>query len=97
MKSSSVTEISCIATTLILLSSGALLASDLNHTKWRPLFDGKSLDGWEILEDEGKFFVEAAAIVGERPRPKQVSLEELAAWIVVGRTIMNLDEFITKE
>ena len=38
-----------------------------------------------------------AAINGERPGSELVSPEEVASWIVVGRTIMNLDEFITKE
>ena len=39
----------------------------------------------------------AGTIIGDRPRPEGVGLPELAAWIMVGRTLMNLDEFITKE
>ena len=39
----------------------------------------------------------AEAIVGERTGSWHLSVEEVAGWIVVGRTIMNLDEFITKE
>ncbi len=65
MKSSSVRNQSCLPTVLILLLSGALLADDSNATNWRLLFDGKTLAGWEILEDQGKFFVEDGAIVGE--------------------------------
>jgi len=42
---------------------------------------------------------EAAAenVIGEAPRPDGASAPELAAWILVGRTLMNLDEFITRE
>ena len=32
---------------------------------WESLFDGKTLNGWEMLEGEGKFFVEASQIVAE--------------------------------
>jgi hypothetical protein len=39
----------------------------------------------------------AAAIVGETPPPQDVPAHELAAWILVGRTMINLDEFITRE
>jgi hypothetical protein len=41
---------------------------------------------------------EAAArhLVGE-PAPTSDSLAEIAAWISVGRTLLNLDEFITRE
>lgn len=39
----------------------------------------------------------AAELVGGEPRPKETSTAELAAWVVVGRTLMNLDEFITRE
>jgi hypothetical protein len=39
----------------------------------------------------------AAGIAGETPVPPGVTQEELAAWIMVGRTLLNLDEFITKE
>lgn len=40
---------------------------------------------------------DAEAFVGPRQRPEQVSLPELAAWVMIGRTLMNLDEFITRE
>ena len=39
----------------------------------------------------------AAAIVGPQPQPSSVDAAELAAWVIVGRTLMNLDEFITIE
>jgi hypothetical protein len=32
--------------------------------KWRPLFDGKTLDGWKQLQGEAKFEVRDGAIVG---------------------------------
>jgi hypothetical protein len=38
----------------------------------------------------------ARQLVGE-PAPTSDSLAELAAWITVGRTLLNLDEFITRE
>ena len=36
-------------------------------------------------------------LVGKQPLPSGSPPDELAAWILVGRTIMNLDEFITRE
>jgi len=36
-------------------------------------------------------------IVGSTPVPENVSIPDLAAWVMVGRTLLNLDEFITKE
>ncbi|MDA1051045.1 MAG: PSD1 and planctomycete cytochrome C domain-containing protein [Planctomycetota bacterium] len=36
-------------------------------------------------------------IVGKHVVPDGSSLEELAAWIIVARTLINLDEFITRE
>jgi hypothetical protein len=39
----------------------------------------------------------AEQIVGSDLRPEGVSAAELAAWIGVGRTVLNLDEFITRE
>jgi hypothetical protein len=65
MKSSLVSYQSGITTTLILFASGVLLGGDSNQTNWHLLFDGKTLAGWEILEDEGRFFVENGEIVGE--------------------------------
>ena len=53
------------ATIFVLVSANLLSADDSASTKWRSLFDGKTLDGWGIVEEEGKFFVEDGAIVGE--------------------------------
>lgn len=39
----------------------------------------------------------AAKIVGKQKPPTDASVEDLAAWVIVGRTLMNLDEFITRE
>ena len=39
----------------------------------------------------------ANAIVGERPFPKTVATSTAAAWVALGRVVLNLDEFITKE
>ncbi|MBP86740.1 MAG: hypothetical protein CMJ64_08495 [Planctomycetaceae bacterium] len=38
-----------------------------------------------------------AKIVGKQKPSAGASLEQLAAWIVVGRALLNLDEFITRE
>jgi hypothetical protein len=40
---------------------------------------------------------EARMLAGTLPKPLDTSDAELAAWAVVGRTLMNLDEFITRE
>jgi hypothetical protein len=39
----------------------------------------------------------AARIVGDAPVPADVAAAELAAWVLVGRALMNLDEFVTRE
>jgi hypothetical protein len=39
----------------------------------------------------------ANAIIGEQPFPKTVATSTAAAWVALGRVILNLDEFITKE
>lgn len=39
----------------------------------------------------------AASIVGTSPMPTDTNKAELAAWVIVGRSLMNLDEFITRE
>ncbi len=39
----------------------------------------------------------AAALAGALPKPEGASDAEFAAWTVIGRTLMNLDEFITRE
>ncbi len=40
---------------------------------------------------------EARQLAGSLPKPPGTGNEELAAWFVVARTLMNLDEFITRE
>jgi hypothetical protein len=39
----------------------------------------------------------AAQIAGNAPLPSGATVDEVAAWVVVGRALMNLDEFITRE
>jgi hypothetical protein len=39
----------------------------------------------------------AKQIVGKQTVPQGVSPAELAAWIITGRMLINLDEFITRE
>jgi hypothetical protein len=39
----------------------------------------------------------AAQIVGAEPIPADATKVELAAWVLVGRALMNLDEFVTRE
>ncbi len=41
--------------------------------------------------------VAARQITGPSPPPEGTSIAELAAWVGVGRTVLNLDEFITRE
>ncbi|MAV36962.1 MAG: hypothetical protein CMJ59_16060, partial [Planctomycetaceae bacterium] len=38
-----------------------------------------------------------AALIGPTPVPTGVAPEDLAGWVLVARTLLNLDEFITKE
>jgi hypothetical protein len=39
----------------------------------------------------------ADAIIGAQAVPEDTTRAEFAAWMLVGRTLMNLDEFVTKE
>ncbi|MBT5123700.1 MAG: DUF1553 domain-containing protein [Planctomycetaceae bacterium] len=39
----------------------------------------------------------AETIIGERPFPQVVATPTAAAWVALGRVVLNLDEFITKE
>ncbi len=39
----------------------------------------------------------ARTLIGQQPIPPGTTPEELAAWVIIGRTLMNLDEFITRE
>jgi hypothetical protein len=45
----------------MLLSAGALVAAE---PKWISLFDGKTLNGWKIVQGNAKFEVRDGAIVG---------------------------------
>lgn len=65
MKSQTVAGRPWLATMLLLVFAQRLVAGDADPEKWQPLFDGSTLAGWEVLEDEGKFFVEDGAIVGQ--------------------------------
>ena len=55
----------CWATVLLVGVSRGTLAAEPDSADWEPLFDGKTPDGWEVLEDKGNFFVEDDMIVGE--------------------------------
>jgi hypothetical protein len=39
----------------------------------------------------------AEVIIGNCPFPETVATPTAAAWIALGRVVLNLDEFITKE
>jgi hypothetical protein len=39
----------------------------------------------------------AKRMIGERPLPTGADVVETAAWVMVGRVLINLDEFVTKE
>lgn len=39
----------------------------------------------------------AVELIGDKEVPGDVKKVELAGWVIVGRTLMNLDEFITRE
>ena len=55
----------------------------------------------ELLNIERKLIAASpksvAGIAGKQPVPQGVSQAEIAAWTVVCRTLMNLDEFITRD
>ncbi len=55
----------------------------------------------QLLQDQRAFCQAnaelATALVGTELLPKSVSLPEAAAWIGLGRILLNLDEFITRE
>src|SRR5882724_769441 len=51
--------VSCVFA--MLLSAGALVAAE---PKWISLFDGKTLNGWKIVQGNAKFEVRDGAIVG---------------------------------
>ena len=54
----------------------------------------------EFLGDQRRRFAQqeaSAKSVAPSNRPKGISITEAAAWTAVGRVLMNLDEFITRE
>lgn len=51
--------------TLLLLLASRGMTAEPPEGEWESLFDGKTLDGWEVREGEGEFFVEDGSIVGE--------------------------------
>jgi hypothetical protein len=65
MNVSKVATLLCLAAVLLVGVSRDTSAERPNGGEWEPLFDGKTLEGWEVLGGEGKFFVEDHAIVGE--------------------------------
>ncbi|MFW6114260.1 MAG: 3-keto-disaccharide hydrolase [bacterium] len=65
MKSSLSGNLSCFVVICLLFTTKGLPAGGPQQTEWQPLFDGKTLSGWEVLEDEGKFFVTDGSLVGE--------------------------------
>ncbi len=54
----------CFAMLFLIFPSRGI-AAEGSEREWKSLFDGKTLDGWKVLEGQGKFFVEDGVIVGE--------------------------------
>ena len=52
---------------------------------------------YETLVAECRAHPDAAATLVGTPRPAGVGLPEAAACVAMGRTILNLDEFVTRE
>lgn len=50
---------------VLVCVSRAESAEQQDGPEWKSLFDGKTLDGWEVVDGEGKFFAKNGAIVGE--------------------------------
>jgi cytochrome c553 len=71
----------------------AALGRRLPREEWAPL--------WKLYEDAVAIYSKdakaAAAMAGKLPKPEGASDAELAAWTVIARTLMNLDEFISRE
>ena len=49
------------------------------------------------IHEAGKANAEASAKLAGPKRPNSISVAEAAAWVAVSRTILNLDEFVTRE
>ncbi len=48
----------CLLAVLLICVSQAVSAELPDSGEWISLFDGRTLDGWEVREGKGKFFVE---------------------------------------
>ncbi len=55
----------CLVAAILVSMSRAAQVEEPESTDWQPLFDGETLDGWEMLEGKGNFFVKDGEIVGE--------------------------------
>lgn len=76
MMSSRVTLYLFVFSALLLAAPGSPAAESSNtaqSSQWVPLFDGETLAGWEILEGQGRFFVEDGMLVGETSRGTKTS------------------------
>ncbi len=58
------------------------------------MVSGLYQDQLKLLDENPKAI---DAIIGSRESPANVEKRVLAAWVVISRTLLNLDEFITKE
>jgi hypothetical protein len=47
--------------------------------------------------NDGSLKADLVAVSEEMPKPANMNMNELAAWTTVARTLLNLDETITKE
>ena len=52
------------AVVLLFVAASVGLAREREKTKWMPLFDGKTLNGWSVHSGFAKYHVEDGAIVG---------------------------------
>ena len=76
-------------TSLMFLDPLAGSAQSKGNDGFKPLFDGKSLNGWHILGGKAKFTIEDGAIVGEMQ--KGVANSFLATEKQYGDFILELD------
>ncbi len=67
----------------------------------REASDGELQDVVALYQDQHRLLLAdpaaAKSLIGKTKVPTDATVTELAAWTIVGRTLMNLDEFITKE
>jgi hypothetical protein len=57
-----------LRTTTALFAAAAFSVAAENEEGFKPLFDGKSLDGWKVSENKDSFKIEEGAIVADGPR-----------------------------